>query len=246
METQTGKQLGIRDARRILQVSKKATPEHVLINFGSMIVQGHIPEELSRADVIAAKNLLLQKYVDTSVSERGFFEIKSPFDECCTRCRGTGEIYKLKREEVEEEHCEACDGEGFVWIPCRKCEGTGRFKKEEKGLKINVECRACKRFEKEWPEDKHFHYRVRCRDCRGQDKKAKLIGLESTTPCPKCKEVGFFPKKVDNPALPFGTLAQAIEKIEPDEEPVPVKDRVTELHTDNQAMIEKLFAEASE
>jgi hypothetical protein len=239
-------EITLREARRIVQVGKKATPEHILVNYGSMVSQGHIPEDMTKDDVTEAKNVLLRSFVDQSVAEKGFFEIKAPFDDPCSRCHGTGEIYKLKREEVEHEHCEACDGEGFVWIPCRKCNATGRFIKEEKGLKINVECKACKRFENEWPEDKQYHYRVRCRDCRGADKKAKLIGLESTTPCPKCKQIGFFPKQVSNPALPFGSLAQAIEKIDPEEEIVPVKDRVTELQSDNQAMIEKLFAEESE
>jgi len=235
--------MNITTARRILQLGKKASPEHVLMNFGAMISQGHIPEKMTQNDVMNARDFILRKHVNDSVAERGFFDIKSPFDNPCERCHGTGEIYKLKREETESENCKSCQGEGTVWIPCRNCKGTGRFIQKENGRKvIDVECTSCMKFKDSWPPGKEFHYLVLCQECRGKNKKAKMVGLESTTPCHKCKGIGFFPKKVENPALPFENLAQVIEKIEPEVD-MPPTDRVSALQIENQETIAKMFDE---
>ena len=235
--------ISLKEAREALQVKPDTTREHVYINFKSIIEQSAYPKGKNKEYMIHARNVIINPQVHESVRDRGFFENHVPYDEPCDRCKGTGNIYKLKAEEVDNKHCDACGGDGFVWIPCRKCQATGRFKKEDGNLRINVECKACKRFENEWPEGKKYHYRVRCRDCRGLDKKVRYVGLESTTPCPKCKELGFFPKTIHNPALSFESLAQAIEKTSPEPEATVVVDRVTDLQLSNQEMIEKMFAE---
>jgi len=233
------------EARKALQVRKDTDQEHVYINFKAISEQKAFPPGKDQDYMIEARNVIIRPQVHESVRDRGFFENHVPYDEPCNLCKGTGERYKLQVEEVEHKHCDACSGDGFVWIPCRKCQGTGRFKKEDGNLRINVECKACKRFENEWPEGKKYHYRVRCRDCRGLDKKVRYIGLQSTTRCQKCKGLGFFPKTINNPALSFETLAQAIEKTTPQPEPeaTVVVDRVIDLQLSNQEMIEKMFAE---
>jgi len=232
--------MGLNEAYSALQVNQDSPNEHIFINFKSMVEQHVFPEGKDQKYIIAAKNAILIHRTHVQVRDRGFFVNGVPYEEPCSRCHGTGNLYKLIAEEIHNQHCDSCNGEKFVWIPCRKCNATGRFKTDDGNLRINVKCKACERFEKQWPNDKKFHYLVRCRDCRGLDTKVRYIGLESTTPCPVCKELGFFPKSIQNPVIIFGSIAQAIEKSEPQIEIKP-DDRICWLHETNQEKINKMF-----
>lgn len=242
-------QLGnVSEARRALQVSKRDSEEKIFINYRGMVTQNVIPEGHTEESLTHSKILLIAAKHSKEVEQQNHFSVKCPYKDACSRCSGTGALYKLAVEEIktEEKDCQSCNGKGHIWIPCRKCNGTGRFLRTNKAddLRINVKCEACAKFEQEWDLEgvPHFSYRVRCRDCRGEQKKSRYTGIATITVCPKCHGHGFPLKKVWNPAVPF-TLADKIEDVEVEDEATPVVDRVSDLKNSNQALIDQLFAD---
>ena len=144
-----------------------------------------------------AKNIILRNQVEQMVEETGRFDLTGlvPFEEGCIPCRGTGELYKFFRKAATVP-CKFCtDGKsednGYVFIPCRACKGTKRYKKRQKGLTINVECTRCHPDEEGNPSGLE---RVKCRACMGKATFRKLVidsKIKSTTHCRHCKGRGF-------------------------------------------------------
>lgn len=167
---------------------------------------------------IEAKNVLVRSLVQNQMRNRRYFEISSPFKNICPVCKSTGEIYKFHRKTVKV-NCHICAGNKKVTVKCRACDGTGRFRKRWKtGGGINVSCRVC---------DGKGEVTIKCINCRGKGKIRKVVTdheIKSTTPCRKCKGLGFLPPKplkvLDNPVISIN-LGDVIKEqlIQPD--PVP-------------------------
>jgi RecJ-like exonuclease len=172
----------------VLGISPESTPTDILSRFEEIWKTSPETPEM----VIMAKNLLLQDKVSSQLMERRYFEIVSPFEASCVRCKGTGEIYKLEWKTIKVD-CHACSGTGVFrekMGTCGACSGTGRFiRKYKNGGGINIVCRECK-------GTKKAPVKVKCQKCLGSGKKEKHIPsgmIKSTTPCPKCSELGFIP-----------------------------------------------------
>lgn len=63
----------------------------------------------------------------------------------CSHCDGTG-----------QEDCDDCDGDGWVWVDCRACNGTGRYTLRNG---YDVECRVC--------HGSGHHHKEDCWNCDG-------------------------------------------------------------------------------
>jgi len=54
----------------------------------------------------------------------------------CARCNGTGQIQHVKRSGlghfIQIEACDACDGRGRTFMPCRSCSGSGNVRRTRK------------------------------------------------------------------------------------------------------------------
>lgn len=210
-------------AVNILQLNKQnITIPHTLINFRSMIANDDI-EVPSTSILIEAKNIILRRWIEERLQEQGHWDLKSPYKDECTRCHGTGEIYKLEKEKFKKD-CEVCNGNGYLWLICRSCKGTGRYIRNDKKVKdliINVVCN-CDKFAKKYGDEHKGQIRVFCRECRGkggstslkpwQEENFRYTGkIYSTTKCPQCHGYGFpiTPRGVVNPVL-SNQLAQII------------------------------------
>jgi len=144
-----------------------------------------------------AKNILLRDQIEQMIEKEGRFDLADmiPFEEACLACKGTGELYKFFRKAATVP-CKFCtDGKpednGYVFITCRACKGTKRYKKQQKGLTINVECTRCHKDEEGKPTGLE---RVKCRACLGKGTFRKLVidsKIKSTTHCRHCKGRGF-------------------------------------------------------
>lgn len=200
------------EAAKLLQsTGTKLNPTHALINFHSMICQGYVPEGASSIqDLVEAKNTLLRSWVHSQVVRKGHFSIRVPFDSPCTKCRGTGEIYKLQRFEEKTKDCPTCEGNGWFWKLCNDCKGTAE-----------PECK-CLRHKDEWPDKQQGLVKVKCRECRSFKHKKRFVGLESTTKCHACKGFGFkyqHSQRVTNPVFPVSKLEDIITQTEPEPQP---------------------------
>jgi hypothetical protein len=182
-------------------------------------LQNNLPELIDAKNILVRTNLLLQVY------DSGAFVLpeEPPFENACPKCHGTGELYLFNRTPKEVK-CNRCE-DGKVWVRCRSCKGTGRYKlRFKEGGGINVECRTCK----DSPSDHKGQIQVKCRICKGTTIAKIMVldhSLKSTTPCPVCHELGFtFPEKVkaekkkakqdtvlDNPVL-AGDLAEKLKQ----------------------------------
>jgi len=151
-----------------------------------------------------SKNILLRSQIEGQISENGRFDLTIPFEKICKDCSGTGELYKFFRKTVEVE-CRVCEGKGKLLVPCRSCHGTGRFVKQDKGLKINVVCKTCKADESK-KIDGVYHVEVKCKKCKGKGTIRKVAlddKIKSTTFCKTCRGRGFeMPKKEVIPSNP--------------------------------------------
>ena len=108
------------------------------------------------------------------------------------------------------------NGNGYLWLVCKNCKGTGRYKrvdKEFKDLIINVVCN-CAKFAERYGDKYEGRIRVLCRECRGKGSTASLKPWQkenfrytgkiySTTKCPQCDGYGFpvTPKGLTNTVL---------------------------------------------
>jgi len=189
----------LRKAANTLEVLNNYTSKEVLTQF-----ELKLKNTEDKSQLIEEKNFLLKNLIEMQMKKRHFFKINSPFKNTCKVCNGTGEIYKFNKKMIEVK-CPECDGEGSKEIKCPQCKGVGRFVKRWKsGGGINVEC-------------KHCHgtkvIKVKCIDCHSTGKIKKLVPdhkIKDTTPCSKCKGIGFItkPKKKKvynapkNPVIP--------------------------------------------
>ena len=122
-----------------------------------------------------------------------FFEVESPFQNTCPKCKGSGEIYKFFKKSVKV-NCHICGGSAQVIGDCPKCKGSGRYIRRWKtGGGVNLECKKCQGKGK---------LKLSCLECKGngQLKKAVLSDeLKSTTPCKQCRQLGFVTKHSPKP-----------------------------------------------
>jgi hypothetical protein len=140
-----------------------------------------------------AKNIILRHLIENQVEENGRFDMEGviPFEDACTSCHGTGELYKFFRRVVTLD-CKFCEGEGEVTLECRACGGSGRYIREYGDLKIDVACKKCDKD----PEtgDPLGVVTYKCRRCRGKGTFRKTVidsKIKSTTHCKVCKGRGF-------------------------------------------------------
>lgn len=136
--------------------------------------------------VIKAKNTIMQNLIIQQKKQFRFFEIESPYENTCPKCKGSGEIYKFFKKSVKV-NCHICGGSSKVEIQCPTCEKTpGRFiKRWKEGGGVNLKCKKC---------NGTMKVKVSCQDCRGKGKIKKAVlsdELKSTTPCKKCYQLGF-------------------------------------------------------
>lgn len=178
------------EAEKILGVGSDYSIKHTLQCFEVTHwtkEQNELPDEIEA--VILAKNIVMRQLVCGQKEKYRFFTIESPFENTCGHCKGAGEIYKFIKKTVDV-NCHICGKKGVIKEPCPTCKGSGRFvKKWKAGGGVNLECKRCKGQKK---------IEVKCQNCLGEGtvKKAVLTHtLKSTTPCKKCKQLGFVPKK---------------------------------------------------
>ncbi|MCF8019909.1 MAG: hypothetical protein K9L62_10960 [Vallitaleaceae bacterium] len=208
----------LEEHEKILGISGNYTPESVLKAFQSSYEVYQENEKLDQIKpVLEAKNKIMQNLISSQMKAQRYFEFESPFKDSCVACRGTGEIYKFNKKTVKV-NCHICAGKKKLKIECPICEGSGRFIKKLKGGKeVNVKCRKCKGTGRVY---------VVCIECLGKGKRKKMVlshVIKSTTPCKKCKQLGFTsshkpipskrykPQKLNNPVI-NQTLADKIKK----------------------------------
>jgi len=218
----------ISEVEKILGVGTNYTPEYVLKCFD---ITYQVKEENNELDDIGifidAKNQLLRHLVSSQMKSRRYFEIKSPFENTCVACRGSGEIYKFNRKTVLI-NCHICGGKKTIKesTPCEKCDGTGRFKTAFKGGGgIDVSCLSC-------GGKKETVTISKCSECLGTGKKQKVVAdhtIKSTTPCKHCRQLGFTKDKPEkkvkkrssytpaNPVLTMNLAKQIKEFIPPEQ-----------------------------
>jgi hypothetical protein len=140
------------------------------------------------ANVLGAKNSLMRHLITEQKKRFRFFEIESPFDNTCSKCQGSGELYKFFKKSVKV-NCHICGGSSNLEDNCPICKGNGRYiRRWKQGGGVNLECKRCQGKGK---------VKVSCRECKGkgQLKKAVLSDeLKSTTPCKNCRQLGFIVK----------------------------------------------------
>jgi DnaJ-class molecular chaperone len=144
----------------------------------------------------------------------------------CENCEGKG--WKSFTSDLVKVKCLHCDGTGAFYLPCKKCNGTGRYKHPKTGNDVG-QCNLCLGSGKFYPRRKerrpcsiHFlewDYRQplyvtlpsgeripvnSCKECGG-DGFGVVPGRNFLyTICPICKGVG--ETKIYNPVLPRGFL----------------------------------------
>jgi hypothetical protein len=175
---------------KMLGVGTNYTPEHVLKCFQ---ISYSVKKENGELDQVGpfvdAKNHLLRNLVSSQMKAERYFEVISPFENSCSICKGTGEIYKFKRKIVQV-NCHICAGKKKVKVKCPSCKGTGRFQKRWKGGGgINVSCKTC---------SGKKTVAAKCSECLGSGKKSKDVPdhrIKSTTSCKRCQQLGFIENK---------------------------------------------------
>ena len=85
----------------------------------------------------------------------------------CSYCDGTG-----------EEDCDDCDGDGWIWVECSACNGTGRYTLRNGH---EVDCRVC--------HGSGNHHKEDCWTCGGTGSVACHV-CEGSGDCPKCDGEG--------------------------------------------------------
>jgi len=143
---------------------------------------------------IKAKNVIMRHLVTEQKKKFRFFEIESPYEDPCPKCKGAGEIYKFFKKSVKV-NCHICGGSATVMGACPKCKNTpGRFiKRWTTGGGVDLVCKRC---------DGEAKVKFKCEECKGKGKIQKAVlsdELKSTTPCKKCRELGFISKDFPSP-----------------------------------------------
>jgi DnaJ-class molecular chaperone len=148
----------------------------------------------------------------------------------CETCDGHG--YRQYSGMVEHtghyEACKVCGGDGLKFYPCKKCEGTGKYRHPKSG-KVVGECYQCNGTGKFYPFGKikksGFGYffdtmmndapyvpgtrkiGVNCPDCNGRGRVEVVAdGRPFFRRCDECKGVGEI--RIFNPVLPRGLFAK--------------------------------------
>ena len=176
----------------------------------------------SLANVLEAKNALMRTLVTDQKKKFRFFEIESPFENTCRKCKGSGEIFKFFKKTVNV-NCHICGGASKVEESCPVCKGTGRFIRRWKtGGGVNLECKKCQ------GKGKH---KVNCKECLGKGKIKKAVlsdELKSTTPCKRCRQLGFIIKSKKSKSKP------AISRYKKDRpfQPFPIKSKDGKMLSD--------------
>lgn len=211
-------QTPIEDYEKLLEIGENYTPKSVLECFEKHFLTIKPNNDLDDfQQYIDAKNALICSLVEEQMKNRRYFEIESPFKNACPVCKSTGELFKFHRKTVKV-NCHICAGSKKITVKCRACNGTGRFQKRWKtGGGIDVVCRVC---------EEKGEVRVKCPNCGGKGKVKKVVtdyAIRSTTPCGKCKGLGFLPPKppkvLDNPVISIN-LGDVIKEQLVESEPV--------------------------
>jgi len=175
----------------------------------------------SLANVLEAKNALMRTLVTDQKKKFRFFEIESPFENTCRKCKGAGEIFKFFKKTVNV-NCHICGGASKVEETCPVCKGTGRFIRRWKtGGGVNLACKKCEGKGKR---------KVNCKECLGKGKIKKAVlsdELKSTTPCKRCRQLGFIIKSKKSKNKP----ASKYKKHRPFQ-PFPIKSKDGKMLSD--------------
>jgi len=176
-------------AERIIGVGSKYDMKHALKCFE---ITHWAKKENKEFDLlptaIKARNTIMRHLVTEQKKKYRFFEVESPFDKTCPKCKGSGEIYKFFKKTVKV-NCHICGGASKVSEKCPKCKGSGRYIRRWKaGGGVDLECSKC---------EGKGQLRVDCLECKGKGKLKKSVlndEIKSTTPCKRCRQLGFIPK----------------------------------------------------
>lgn len=183
------------EAEKILGVGSNYGTKHVLQCFEAVHwvkEQNEAPDEIETAK--DARNCVMQHLICEQKEKYRFFTIESPFESTCSNCKGSGEIYKFIKKTVQV-NCHICGKTGVIKgkDDCPTCKGTGRFiKKWKVGGGVNLVCKRCK-------GKKKIESETKCQKCLGEGTLKKEVlthTLKSTTPCKKCKQLGFIEPKL--------------------------------------------------
>jgi len=184
----------------MLQFCNAQTPLQLLTEFMEIAKS---PDVEDLGNLIRMKNLFMRDLVQAQTRSTGRFELQTDnIESLCTRCKGTGELYKFTRRPVTED-CTLCDEDGIQSYVCNRCDENGRFRVSRgPGLTVDVVCKFCKG-EKTVTR--------KCTRCDGTKKFKRYVleSIMSTTPCPACGQLGFLPEAF-NPVLD-GDVASAID-----------------------------------
>jgi len=156
--------------------------------------------------LVDSKNILVRLIIEKQIREKGTFELVSPFSSTCPSCKGTGELYKFYRKEIELD-CLACNKTGQKRIPCPACKGSGLYGQ--------TKCLKC-------ADSKDHTIVVQCRACQGTGKKKKQVleaKIKTSTICPACNSFGFpfkLPEGIESSLnKPFSDLSAKIKAASP-------------------------------
>jgi hypothetical protein len=179
--------------------------ELTLTNFEAMVKDSKIKGNQVQK-LVDSKNTLIRLLIEKQVREKGTFDLVSPFSESCPVCKGTGELYKFYRKEIELD-CLACNKTGQKRIPCPACKGTGQHGQ--------TKCLKC-------ADSANQTIVVMCRACQGTGKKKKQVleaKIKTSTICPACNSFGFPFKLPDGVEAtftkPFSDLSAKIKAASP-------------------------------
>jgi len=200
---------------------------HILKSFLVKYVDEEEQQKL--IDLKNARNLLIETNLLTQIHTTGQFEKwKKPFSNTCQKCKGAGELLLFNRI-TKDVTCNKCK-HGIVWLPCPKCDGTGRvIVRYKKGGGTDSICDKCLESTKEYIKTEEYgtllklneknpeshplninKIKVSCRTCKGTTIAKILVldySLKSTTPCDSCDSLGYIiktqtPKKKQKEPIP--------------------------------------------
>jgi hypothetical protein len=182
-------------AEKIIGVGSKYNMQHVLKCFEIV----HWAKKQNREfdlmpTTIEARNAIVRHLVTEQKKKFRFFEIESPYENTCPKCKGSGEIFKFFKKSVKV-NCHICGGASTITETCPKCKKTpGRFvRRWKEGGGVDLKCKRC---------DGTAKVKLSCQECKGKGKIEKPVlsdDLKSTTPCKKCRELGFISKDSPKP-----------------------------------------------